>query len=92
MPCRATAAGDGSRFNVRSGVPGSGSEVLPADTYEKVGTYTSADAEATLDVRVEGQPLVLKRRPDDTIALTPRPHALARDLARTGIEGERSEK
>ena len=35
------------------------------------GTYTSADAETTLAVAVEGEGLVLKRRPDTVIPLTP---------------------
>jgi hypothetical protein len=55
------------------------------DTYQRVepatptleelrsltGTYASADAEATLDARVDGESLALWRRPGDTIALTP---------------------
>ncbi len=35
------------------------------------GTYYSGDAETTLRAAVEGGALVLKRRPDSTIALTP---------------------
>jgi len=35
------------------------------------GNYVSADADAAIDVDVDGQSLVLKRRPDTKIALTP---------------------
>jgi hypothetical protein len=38
---------------------------------ELVGAYTSAEAETTVNVAVEGGSLVIKRRPDATIRLTP---------------------
>jgi hypothetical protein len=42
-----------------------------AQLQELVGAYTSAEAETTLNVAVEGGSLVIKRRPDATIRLTP---------------------
>ena len=41
------------------------------DMRQYVGTYVSEDAETTLRVAVEGQSLVVKRRPDTTLRLTP---------------------
>jgi hypothetical protein len=35
------------------------------------GTYTSDEAEATFTIAVEGETLVLKRRPDTRIVLSP---------------------
>lgn len=42
-----------------------------AQLQELVGAYTSADAETTLSASLDGDALVLKRRPDTTIRLTP---------------------
>ncbi|MBI4473402.1 MAG: serine hydrolase [Acidobacteria bacterium] len=42
-----------------------------SDLQQYVGTYVSDDAETVLTVAVEGQNLVVKRRPDTTIRLTP---------------------
>jgi hypothetical protein len=43
----------------------------PDELRSMAGTYVSADAEAVIAVEVDGQGLVLRRRPDTKIPLTP---------------------
>ncbi len=43
----------------------------PGDLLELAGTYSSDEAETVLEVAVNGSTLVVKRRPDTTIALRP---------------------
>jgi hypothetical protein len=46
-------------------------KLTPEDLRQYVGTYVSEDAETVLQVAVDGQSLVVKRRPDTTLRLTP---------------------
>ena len=43
----------------------------PSDLLELAGVYSSDEAETVLDVAVNGSTLVVKRRPDTTVALRP---------------------
>ena len=48
-----------------------GDELVVRPAAEYAGTYVSDEAEATLIAAADGNALVLKRRPDDVIRLSP---------------------
>ena len=48
-----------------------GDELVVRSAAEYAGTYVSDEAEATLIAAADGNALVLKRRPDDVIRLSP---------------------
>jgi CubicO group peptidase (beta-lactamase class C family) len=77
--------GNGQTWEIVAGSARVTDQYGTVDNYERVqpvkptadqlrqyaGTYVSQDAETTLTVAVEGQSLVVKRRPNTTIQLTP---------------------
>ena len=84
-PSQLESAGGGRRFDFTSGGLRVGNrngtvelyerveraEPTPADLARLAGTYSSDEAETVLEVAVNGSALVVKRRPDTTIALRP---------------------